>query len=100
MTRKPGRTGTVAGVGWPGLAAAFVLILGLGATAAIFFVARANVHNSEHSLARERTSQTLGLIGTVVQQVEAIVAAGAAAAEWLAIAQAFAGGPTETTRAG
>ena len=73
---------TVAGGGRPGLAAALVLVLGVGATAGIFFVARANVQDSERSLARERTSQTLGLIATVVQQVEAIVAAGAAAAEY------------------
>jgi signal transduction histidine kinase len=59
-----------------------VLILGVGVTVAIFFVAKANVHNSERSLARERTSQTLGVIATVVQQVEAIVASGAAAAEY------------------
>jgi signal transduction histidine kinase len=65
-----------------GRAAALVLFLGVGATILIFVVARANVQDSERSLVRERTSQTLGVISTVVQQVEAIVAAGAAAAEY------------------
>jgi signal transduction histidine kinase len=65
-----------------GLAALLVLLLGIGTTVLLFLVARANLNDSERSLERERTTQTFGVIQTVVQQVEAIVAAGAAAAEY------------------
>jgi signal transduction histidine kinase/CheY-like chemotaxis protein len=65
-----------------GRAALLVLLLGIGATVLIFIVARANVKDSERSLVRERTTQTFGVIQTVIQQVEAIVAAGAAAAQY------------------
>jgi signal transduction histidine kinase/CheY-like chemotaxis protein len=65
-----------------GRAALLVLVLGIGTTACIFVFARANVRDSERSLVRERTSQTFGVIQTVVTQVEAIVAAGAAAAKY------------------
>ena len=73
-----------------GRAAALVLFLGVGATILIFVLARANVRDSERSLVRERTSQTFGVITTVVQQVEAIIAAGAAASDYTGgDAQAF-----------
>ncbi len=65
-----------------GFAPALTLALGLGLTALVFVLARANVEDTEMSLLRERTSQTRGVVQTVVQQLEAIVAAGAAAAEY------------------
>ena len=65
-----------------GLAATLVLILGTGATVLIVALARANVRDTERSLLRERSGQTLGVVATVVQQLEAIVAGGAAAANY------------------
>ncbi len=65
-----------------GLPAALVLILGIGATVLLFFMTRANVRDTESTLLRERTTQTLGVIQTVVQQLEAIVAAGSTVAEY------------------
>jgi signal transduction histidine kinase len=70
------------GSGRIGSAPTLVLLLGVGASIFIFFFARSNVQGSERSLANERTSQTLGVIATVLMQVNAIVAAGAAAAEY------------------
>jgi len=65
-----------------GVLAVFVLLLGIGAAALIFVIARANVRDTERSLLRERTTQTLGVIATVTHQLEAIVASGAAAAAY------------------
>ena len=59
-----------------------MLVLGSAATVFIFVFARANVQDSDRSLVRERTGQTLSVVLTVTQQVEAIVAAGAIAAEF------------------
>jgi signal transduction histidine kinase/CheY-like chemotaxis protein len=72
----------VAGRNRPGLAATLVLFLGVGATALLFLIGRANVQHTERSLLHERTSQTLGLVETVVQQLEAIVTAGGTVAEY------------------
>ena len=81
VSKLTGQTGS-ARRGRIGPAAALVLLFGIGATALIVAVAHSNVHDSERSLVHERTSQTFGVIQTVVQQVEAITAAGAAAARY------------------
>ena len=72
------------GGGWRriGIPAALVLVLGVGATMLLFFTTRANVPDTESSLLNERTTQTLGVVQTVVQQLEAIVAAGSTVAEY------------------
>jgi signal transduction histidine kinase/CheY-like chemotaxis protein len=66
----------------PGLVVLLVLLLGVGVTIVLFLVGRANVQHTQQSLLHERTSQTVGLVETVVQQLEAIFTAGGTVAEY------------------
>ncbi len=65
-----------------GVPSVLVLLVGAATTVLLFLLALASVHDSEHSLVREHTAQTFGVIQTVAQQVEAIVSAGTAAARY------------------
>jgi signal transduction histidine kinase/FixJ family two-component response regulator len=65
-----------------GLPALLVLLVGAATTLVLFVLALESVRDSERSLVRQHSVQTFGVIQTVAQQVEAIVSAGAAAAQY------------------
>src|SRR5207247_11026781 len=74
--RKRGPLESTAGTAFAGrnrigLAARLVFFLGVVLTTVVFVLARGSVRDSERSLLRERESQTLGVVATVVQQLEA-----------------------------
>src|SRR5262245_5490747 len=74
--------GTSTGRGRIGVPAALVVVVGTATTLLLFVLALLSVHDSERSLLREQTAQTFGVIQTVGQQIEAVVTAGAAAAQY------------------